>query len=344
MCKDNIFPEKNNGFQALSGADFLPWSYSAAEKNDYFCDHKIESTMIRQYAGLVKFAHTIFAMPFALVGFVYALRTEGISSDCSGRYGWVVLLLQVLLCMVFARNAAMGFNRWADRRIDKANPRTADREIPAGKISARAALRFVIVNALLFIVTASTINLLTGLLSPVALFVILMYSYCKRFTALAHLVLGLGLGIAPVGAYIAVTGHFASTSSMRCRTPISTARTAFTPSRPVFGTGVAPVQYFVARRERRGAFLVRIVLPPERLAVARRRAFHADSRRRTPVGDPDTAAEYRHRFRHAQRHCEHGAGRLRNYRSFAGIKSGYFYTFAYSLSIIKYYTYYEYLL
>ena len=120
MCKDNIFPEKNNGFQALSGADFLPWSYSAAEKNDYFCDHKIESTMIRQYAGLVKFAHTIFAMPFALVGFVYALRTEGISSDCSGRYGWVVLLLQVLLCMVFARNAAMGFNRWADRRIDKA--------------------------------------------------------------------------------------------------------------------------------------------------------------------------------------------------------------------------------
>lgn len=141
MCKDNIFPEKNNGFQALSGADFLPWSYSAAEKNDYFCDHKIESTMIRQYAGLVKFAHTIFAMPFALVGFVYALRTEGISSDCSGRYGWVVLLLQVLLCMVFARNAAMGFNRWADRRIDKANPRTADREIPAGKISARAAFR-----------------------------------------------------------------------------------------------------------------------------------------------------------------------------------------------------------
>lgn len=77
--------------------------------------------MIRQYAGLVKFAHTIFAMPFALIGFVYALRTEGIPSDCSGRYGWVVLLLQVLLCMVFARNAAMGFNRWADRRIDRAN-------------------------------------------------------------------------------------------------------------------------------------------------------------------------------------------------------------------------------
>mgnify|MGYP000091789347 CR=1 FL=1 len=207
MCKDNIFPEKNNGFQALSGADFLPWSYSAAEKNDYFCDHKIESTMIRQYAGLVKFAHTIFAMPFALVGFVYALRTEGISSDCSGRYGWVVLLLQVLLCMVFARNAAMGFNRWADRRIDAENPRTAGREIPAGKIPARHALWFVAVNALLFVATAATINRLAAILSPVALSVILVYSYCKRFTPLAHLVLGLSLGIAPVGAFIAAAGH-----------------------------------------------------------------------------------------------------------------------------------------
>ena len=360
MCKDNIFPEKNNGFQALPGADFLPWPYSAAEKNDYFCDHKIESTMIRQYAGLVKFAHTIFAMPFALIGFVYALRTEGIPSDCAGRYGWVVLLLQVLLCMVFARNAAMGFNRWADRRIDRANPRTADREIPAGKISARAALRFVIVNALLFIVTASTINLLTGLLSPVALFVILMYSYCKRFTALAHLVLGLGLGIAPVGAYIAVTGHFAWPPCILAllddlvrwlRHHLCVAGRRFRPQErpllhpgPFFGTGVAPVQFSVACGERRGSFLVRVVLSPERLALARRRDFHADPRRRTPVGDPDTAAEYRHRFRHAQRHCEHGAGRLRNYRSFAGIKSGYFYTFAYSLSIIKYYTYYEYLL
>ena len=92
MRKDNIFPEKNNGFQALPGADFLPWPYSAAEKNDYFCDHKIESTMIRQYAGLVKFAHTIFAMPFALIGFVYALRTEGIPSDCAGRYARYALV------------------------------------------------------------------------------------------------------------------------------------------------------------------------------------------------------------------------------------------------------------
>ena len=89
MCKDNIFPEKNNGFQALPGADFLPWPYSAAEKNDYFCDHKIESTMIRQYAGLVKFAHTIFAMPFASSASSMPCRTEGIPSDCAAdTAGW----------------------------------------------------------------------------------------------------------------------------------------------------------------------------------------------------------------------------------------------------------------
>ena len=120
---------------------------------------------ISKYAHLVRFSHTIFAMPFALTSFVYALRDIGFGAENSAPVWWLSLLVKVVLCMVFARNVAMGFNRWADRRIDKANPRTADREIPAGKISARAALRFVIVNALLFVVTASTINLLTGLLS-----------------------------------------------------------------------------------------------------------------------------------------------------------------------------------
>ena len=110
--------------------------------------------------------------------------------------------------MVFDRNVAMGFNRWADRDIDAQNPRTADREIPAGVVKPRAALIFVIINALLFIITASTINTLTALLSPVALFVVMAYSLCKRFTSMAHMVLGLALGIAPVGAYIAVTGAF----------------------------------------------------------------------------------------------------------------------------------------
>jgi len=154
---------------------------------------------VSKYLRLVKFSHTIFAMPFALLSFAYALWST------ESEFSWW-LLLQVVLCMVFARNVAMGFNRWADRKIDAENPRTASREIPSGQISPRQALIFVIVNAVLFIATASTINLLTALLSPVALAVIMFYSYCKRFTSLAHLVLGLSLSIAPAGAYIAVTG------------------------------------------------------------------------------------------------------------------------------------------
>ena len=149
--------------------------------------------------GLVKFAHTIFAMPFALIAFTYALKTT------DAQFSWW-LLLQVVLCMVFARNVAMGFNRWADRHIDAGNPRTANREIPAKKITPRNALAFVIINAILFIAVASSINLLTTALSPVALAVVMFYSYCKRFTSLAHIVLGISLGIAPLGAYIAVCG------------------------------------------------------------------------------------------------------------------------------------------
>ena len=164
---------------------------------------------VTKYARLVKFSHTIFAMPFAMLAFVYAVKTSGVAAGGNSPWWWATLLAQVVLCMVCARNVAMGFNRWADRDIDAKNPRTADREIPAGKISARAALWFVIINALLFVGVASTINLLTALLSPVALGVVMFYSYCKRFTSLAHMVLGLSLGIAPVGAYIAVTGEFA---------------------------------------------------------------------------------------------------------------------------------------
>ena len=96
-------------------------------------------TTIRKYMSMVKFSHTIFAMPFALVGYTYALTST------SAEFDWV-LLLQVVLCMVFARNTAMGFNRWADRDIDAENPRTAMREIPSGQISPRAALIFVVVN------------------------------------------------------------------------------------------------------------------------------------------------------------------------------------------------------
>ena len=154
---------------------------------------------MKRYISLVKFAHTIFAMPFALMAFTYALWST------EAEFKWWILV-QVVLCMVFARNVAMGFNRWADRDIDKDNPRTAEREIPAGKITPRNAMIFIVVNAVLFVATACTINLLTAVLSPVALAVIMFYSYCKRFTALAHIVLGLSLAIAPAGAFIAVTG------------------------------------------------------------------------------------------------------------------------------------------
>lgn len=164
---------------------------------------------ITKYARLVKFSHTIFAMPFALISFFYAITSAPCSEADNNPWWWGTLLVQVVLCMVFARNVAMGFNRWADRKIDARNPRTSSREIPSGAVSPRAALWFVAINAILFIITASTINSLTAILSPVALLVVMAYSYCKRFTSLAHIVLGLSLAIAPVGAYIAVTGEFA---------------------------------------------------------------------------------------------------------------------------------------
>lgn len=156
---------------------------------------------MKKYLSLVKFSHTIFALPFALTGFFFAISEKG-----SG-VSWKLLGL-VLLCMVFARSAAMAFNRWLDREIDASNPRTAIREIPSGQISATAALIFVVVNALLFMVAAFWINLLCFYLSPVALLVILGYSYTKRFTWFCHFVLGLGLSLAPVGAYLAVTASF----------------------------------------------------------------------------------------------------------------------------------------
>ena len=149
---------------------------------------------------MVKFSHTIFAMPFALTGFFLGFAET--------REFDPLTLLLVVLCMVFARNAAMGFNRWADRDIDADNARTKVREIPAGVIKARQALIFVVVNCILFIAATWFINPLCFYLSPVALLVVLGYSLTKRFTALCHLVLGLGLSLAPVGAYIAVTGYF----------------------------------------------------------------------------------------------------------------------------------------
>jgi 4-hydroxybenzoate polyprenyltransferase len=156
---------------------------------------------MKKFLSLVLFAHSIFALPFAMIGFFLGVTTT------TQPFNWLLLLL-VLLCMVFARNAAMAFNRYLDRDIDAKNPRTVMRDIPAGRVSANEALIFVVVNCLLFITATAFINKLCLYLSPVALFVVLFYSYTKRFTALCHLVLGLGLSLAPIGAYIAVTGKF----------------------------------------------------------------------------------------------------------------------------------------
>ncbi|PUV24911.1 UbiA-like polyprenyltransferase [Sphingobacterium athyrii] len=158
---------------------------------------------MKKYLSLVLFAHSVFALPFALIGFFLALHTTEYT------FSWKLLLL-MLLCMVTARNAAMAFNRYLDRDIDAINPRTAMRDIPAGKISARNALIFTIVNCLLFVMATYFINSLCFMLSPIALFVVLFYSYTKRITPLCHLVLGAGLGLAPIGAYLVITGQFAT--------------------------------------------------------------------------------------------------------------------------------------
>lgn len=184
---------------------------------------------VKSYLSLIKFSHTIFAMPFALVGFFLAIASfsypvisgwnlpflsegEFVSSSWKIEFNYwslILLLTLIILCMIFARSAAMAFNRWIDAKYDAKNPRTAVREIPAGIIKPNYALAFTIISSLLFIICCFFINKMCFYLSPVALLVILGYSYTKRFTALCHLILGLGLSLAPIGAYIAVTGEFA---------------------------------------------------------------------------------------------------------------------------------------
>jgi 4-hydroxybenzoate polyprenyltransferase len=193
-------------------------------------------TKVKSYLSLIKFAHTIFAMPFALIGFFLGAieygnwfieysnlhptlprrflikSTDVINIDSNPEKKIYIhlatLFILVILCMVFARSAAMAFNRYLDRRWDALNPRTATREIPKGVITPKNALVFTIVNCILFIAATWFINRICFYLSPVALAVVLGYSYTKRFTPLCHLILGLGLSLAPIGAYLAVTGFF----------------------------------------------------------------------------------------------------------------------------------------
>jgi len=157
-------------------------------------------TLVARYLSLIKFEHTIFALPFALLSLLVA---------SGGRPAWGVLLW-VLVAMVGARSAAMAFNRLLDRDIDSANPRTADRHLPQGTISVVGVTVFVVLSSALLVFAAWMLNPPCFNLSPVALLVVLGYSAMKRFSPLAHLVLGLGLGIAPVGAWLAVTGQFAA--------------------------------------------------------------------------------------------------------------------------------------
>lgn len=156
---------------------------------------------IKDYFSLVKIHHTIFSLPFAMIGFFLAFKENGDTVPLRS-------LLLVLLCVLFARNAAMGFNRYIDRDFDRRNPRTALREIPRDIISAKSAMWFVVLNVVLFVAATAFLNNLCLILSPVALLVILGYSFTKRFTGLAHLFLGASLALAPIGAYLAVTARF----------------------------------------------------------------------------------------------------------------------------------------
>jgi 4-hydroxybenzoate polyprenyltransferase len=145
---------------------------------------------------MIKWEHSIFALPFALTGAMLA---------AGGLPPWRVLFW-IVVCMIAARSAAMAFNRWADAEIDRVNPRTATRAIPAGLLSRQFTIGFTIVSSSIFLVGASRLNRLTLELAPLALAVIFFYSYAKRFTHWSHLVLGLALGIAPSAAWIAVRG------------------------------------------------------------------------------------------------------------------------------------------
>ncbi len=156
-------------------------------------------SLVGRYLSMIKFEHTVFALPFALISLLVA--TDGRPP--------LRVLLWVLAAMVGARTAAMAFNRLADRHLDAANPRTADRHLPAGTVSAAGAAVLTALGAGLLVLAAGMLNPLCLKLSPAALAVVLGYSYMKRVSAAAHLVLGLGLAIAPVGAWLAATGSFA---------------------------------------------------------------------------------------------------------------------------------------
>ena len=158
-------------------------------------------SVLLRHANLVRLPHTVFALPFALVGVVLESYVAPITLRA---------VMWVVVAFTTARFAAMGFNRIVDREIDARNPRTRSREIPSGAMTVREASVAVTAASLLFVIAAWQLNALCLLLAPVALAWVLFYSYTKRFTRWSHLVLGVGLSIAPVGGYLAITGHWSS--------------------------------------------------------------------------------------------------------------------------------------
>ena len=153
---------------------------------------------IQTYAAFVRFSHSVFALPFALAGALLAGRHTPITWTA---VGWI------LVAMVAARSAAMGFNRLADARMDALNPRTANRELPRGSMSTREATVFIVVASAAFIFAASRLNALCLALSPLALAIVFWYSLAKRFTTWTQLFLGLAMAVAPVGGWLAVGGR-----------------------------------------------------------------------------------------------------------------------------------------
>ncbi len=155
---------------------------------------------IVDFGHMIKFSHSIFALPFALSGAVLAADRAPLTLDG---------LLWIVLAMVGARSAAMGFNRLVDKKYDAENPRTKDRHLPSGRLGEKEIILFIIAFSILFIYASYRLNQLCFILSPVALAVVLLYSYTKRFTSFSHYILGAALGLSPVGAWLAVTGYFA---------------------------------------------------------------------------------------------------------------------------------------
>jgi len=153
------------------------------------------------YFKMIKFEHSIFALPFALASMV--LAAEGIPS--------LKIILWIVVAMVSARSAAMGINRYVDADIDKLNPRTEDRHLPKNLITKQKTLFFIIVSVLIFILSAAMLNMLALILSPLPIIIFIIYSYSKRFTILCHIILGVSLALAPLGAWIAVTGSVSLT-------------------------------------------------------------------------------------------------------------------------------------